>query len=147
MAQLLLPALRDHLVAQGIVRVPGIAGAAPPLWLEPPGGAPAPGEGQPLTCGVDAVVRADITGGIPPGRYGSWGRRPIVSIRFRVLDPERAHELEAAIRAQLNDRRNWLMAGLQVIESMVWREIQPVGSDGQVLDFLAGYLFQIYDQP
>jgi hypothetical protein len=43
----LLEAIRDELVAQGIVRPATVAGALPPMWLSYRGGLPGPGEGSP----------------------------------------------------------------------------------------------------
>lgn len=144
----LLTALRTHLADQGIVRKPSVAGAAPPMWLEPRRGVPAPGEGSvPVEVGADLVVGAFIATGIPPRPYESWQRRPVVDIRFRARRAEFAHQLDATIRAALIDRRGWMLGPLRVLESQVWREFQPLGFDEQAFDFVTGWIFQIYDQP
>lgn len=141
----LLTALRDHLAGEGIVREPGVAGPAAPMWLEPRQGVPAPGDKQPPERGDDAVLGAFVTGGIPPRAYESWQRRPIVDLRFRTINAVRAHELDELIRAQLIDRRNWLMGGLRVIESQLWRDFQPLIFDEQAFTYVAAYVFQLYE--
>jgi hypothetical protein len=144
----LLDAFRTHLVAQGAVRVPRIAGAAPPLWLQPRQGAPAPGErpanGTDTEIGPDVVAAADISGGFPTGRFQSAWRFPIVEVRIRSRTAPLGEDLEAAITAAVIDRTNWTMGGLQVIESRHWRALTPVASDEQSFDFLVAYAFEIY---
>jgi hypothetical protein len=143
----LLGNLRAHLAGQGIVRVPQVAGAAPPLWLEP-GGLPAPGDGTATERGTDAVLGAYIIGGSPSGPYEGWLRRPAVEIRYRVSFAPRAVELERQLYAELVDRRNWQMANLRVIESEEWNPFGRLGSgrdgSGFVFDFRSSYVFQLY---
>jgi hypothetical protein len=143
----LLTELRAHLVGEDIVRVPRTPGPRPPLFLEPRRGVPAPGEGKDPERGVDAVIGAWISGGIPPRPYESWQRRQIVDLRLRTAEGGRAHELDAAIRAVLIDRRAWTMGTLRVLESQLWRELQPLGAGEQGFEHVVAYVFQLYDQP
>lgn len=144
----LLNAFRDQLVTQGIVRIPRVPGAAPPLWLQRRLGAPAPGEtpenGTAVEVGPDVVAAAEISGGFPMGRFQSAWRRPIIEVRIRGRTAPLAEDLEAAITAAIIDRTNWTMGGLQVIESQHWRPFTPVVYDEQSFDFLVAYAFEIY---
>jgi hypothetical protein len=140
----LLTALRDHLAGEGIARVPSVAGPLPPMWLEPRQGVPAPGEGTPPEVGASVVLGATVTGGIPPRPYESWQRRPIVDLTIRSTAAPAAHQLDEQIRGALIDRRNWLMGGLRVIESQVWREFQPLTFNEQAFTYVVAYVFQLY---
>lgn len=143
----LLTQLRTHLADAGIVRVPQVAGAAPAMWLEPRRGVPAPGEGKGDEVSVDAVIGAFVSGGVPPRRYESWQRQPIVDLRYRTRTAVLGHQLDAQVREQLVDRRDWMLGSLHVIESLVWREFQPLGADEQSFEFVTAFVFQLYDQP
>lgn len=141
----LLDALRDHLVAQGIVRVPRQAGAEPPLWLEPKEGVPAPGEGGSGAEIGSTVAAAFRTGGVPFERAGGpFIRRVTVDIRIRSLKPPDAYALDSALYRELHDRQAWDMGALTVIESLQARELQRLGSDAQGFDFVTEYLFECY---
>jgi hypothetical protein len=142
----LLPALADHLVAQGIARHPHVAGALPPLYVEPDR-MPAPGEAaDPTERHPDTVLALFVSPGIPPAPYESWLRRDGVQMRLLVRDVADAVAIERQIRAEIVDRRNWLMAGLQVIESLMWSDLARLGYDENAgaTDFSANYLFELY---
>lgn len=142
---LLLNAVRDHLVAQAVVRKPSVAGGLPPLWLEPRLGTPAPGEGNnPVEVGSTIVLAAYQTGGIASPPYESFRRRDIVEFRLRSSTAPVALTTEQALRANLADKRNWTMGGLQVIESSEWRALSRLGSDEQGFEFLVAYLFETF---
>lgn len=145
----LLSALRDHLVAQGIVRKPSVAGDRPPLWLEPMQGVPAPGEGANATeIDPNLVLGAFLTGGLAPGRFESWWRQPIVDIRFRGRNVQTIQTTELAISKALIDRVDWVMGTganqLYVVECEQWRALQRLGSDEQGYEFVAAYIWQVY---
>lgn len=140
-----LNALRTHLVARSVARVPRVAGSAPPLWIEPRKGTPAPGEGQnPVERGANAVLAIFQGGGVPVRPYESWHRLDLVDIWLRTKSATVAFALEAQLRDELADRRDWLMGGLQVIESTNWRALQRVSSDEQSFTFTLAYLFEVY---
>lgn len=140
----LLTALRDQLIAQDIVRKPSVAGARPPLWLEPKFGTPAPGEGDNATeIGTDLVLAAFVTGGFAPEPYGSWQRRPIVDIQYRGVNAVTIEQTELAVTGALIDRRDWMMGGLHVIECQQWNALARVGSDPQGFMFRSSYWFQL----
>lgn len=140
----LLTALRDHLVAQSIVRKPSVAGAVPPLWLEPQLGTPAPGDGNnPVEVGSDLVLGAFLTGGFAPPPYGSFLRKPIVDIRFRGKSPQNIETAELAITKALIDKRDFMMGGLYVVECEQWRPLQRLGSDTDGFDYVSAYWFEL----
>jgi hypothetical protein len=147
----LLTALRDHLVSEGLVRIPRDVGTAPPMWLQPRNGTPGPGETPQNATGVeigpDLVCGAYVSGGLTVPRFGSFARRPTVEVHLRARSAPLAEDLEAQITARLIDRTNWTMGGLAIIESMHWRALTPIASDAQSFDFLVAYLFELYTDP
>jgi hypothetical protein len=141
----LLTHLRDHLIAEGLVRRPSVAGAAPPMWLEPRDGVPAPGEGENATeIGPTTVVGAYLTGGIPPRPYMAMLRRDTVDVWLRSQRAPLNFQLEVAIRTAVIDRRDWTMAGLQVVESLMWRPLQRLESGPQGYTHIFSLIFETY---
>jgi hypothetical protein len=144
----LLTSLRDHLVAQNLVRKPSVAGAAPPLWLAPRLGVPAPGEGGNATeVGSDLVVGAFQTGGLAPGPYAGWRRDPFIALRFRGLNAQNIENLHLAIANELIDRRDFNLASggsqMHVVECEMTTELQDLGSDEQGFEFETTYQFTL----
>lgn len=145
----LLTHLRDHLVAANVVRDPRTSGDKPPLWRQPRHGVPAPGEKPPNSnsateIGAEAVLGVYLIGGPAPEPYGASLRMDIVDFRYRTKTAPLAHEIERAIRAALVDRRGWTMAGLPIVETLIFRELQPLGSDEQSFDWVQSYSFERY---
>ena len=142
----LLDELRAHLVTAGVVRVPRTAGSAPPMFLSPKNGTPAPGEsesGNSVEQG-DPVVGAYRTDGIAGGPYVSkWRRKPIVELRFRASKVSAIEQLELNITGKIADRRDFQMAGQYVIECQQWRELQLIESGAQGYEYLASYWFEL----
>lgn len=149
MAVDLLDALLAHLVARNIVRRPDVAGAKPPLWREPAGGAPAPGERKGTGNDPTTMVSVFHSGEIPRSPERGYSDRPTVDVWIRTKDPRVGPDLARAISDELAPpplgvRYDWTMGGLQLIESRQWRGLQRLGSDqAQGFDFVASYLFEI----
>jgi hypothetical protein len=142
-AELLID-LRAYLIAQGLVRKPSVAGAAPPCWLEPMLGVPAPGEGQGTEVG-DPVLGVYQTGGFVLGPYmDSYARQPIVQLNFRGKNPQTINALELQITKLLVDRRDWTMGASYLVESSLWQALQLVASDTQGFEFSSAYRFELY---
>lgn len=145
----LLDALLAHLAGQGIVRRPDTAGAAPPLWREPAGGAPAPGERKGTGNDATTVVSAYVSGEIPRAPGQGYSDRLTVDLRIRTKDPRVGPDLSRAIADELAPppygvRHDWTMGGLHLIESRQWRGLGRLGSDpAQGFDFVVAYLFEI----
>lgn len=145
MAGDLLTHLRDYLVAEGIARVPRVAGAAPPLWIEPRNGAVAPGESpgnDPAEANADAVISLFFTGGVVQPPYESFWRKDVVDFWLRVSKAPTALELDKQLRAALTDKRAWDMAGLEVIESEQWRALGRLDSGPQGFTYVTAYIIE-----
>lgn len=142
----LLNAMQTHLIGQGVVRKPGVAGAAPPLFLEPTTGTPAPGEGEGVMVDANLVLGAYISTGVAPRRFESWWRQPIVDVRIRAAKDKAylAEDIELQISKALIDQVAWTMAGLFVVEAEQWRALQRLGSDTQGTEYVVSYVFQLY---
>lgn len=143
----LLEHTRDYLITQNVGRRPSIAGARPPLWLEPRHGVPAPGEGQNATeTDNDVVVGLFISGGVTLPRHNGFMRTDGIDFWIRARTPPLAVSFEKDLRASLNDKRGWDMAGLYVAESLIFRDIQRIGSDDQGWAFVTEYLITTFTQ-
>lgn len=141
----LLSSLRTYLADEGLVRVPTDSGSEPPMWLEPRDGVPAPGEGNKVSeRGDTLVIGAFDVGGIPPRPYESFKRTDFIDIWMRSTTAKVARDFEVDLRAALADKRNWDMAGLTVIESLIFRDKQRLGSSPQAFDFVTEYSFERY---
>lgn len=141
----LLSDMRAYLIAQGIVRKPSVAGAVPPMWLEPKLGVPAPGEGNNPTEVGDPVLGGFTTGGFALGPYqDSFARQPILQINYRGNSPQAIQALELEITKRLADKRDWMMATTYLVESSLWQPLQRIGSDEQGWEFSSAYSFQTY---
>jgi hypothetical protein len=138
----LLENFRTALIAAGAkVREPRVAAAGKhPLWLEPRGGAKAPGEVENEVEDDDDLVlsafRLPGIGTVP--HEGTSFRYDNVEVRFRCQRPPDAYAAEEELRAILHDRRNWDMGDLRIIESMVFVELTPLGSSSE-----QGFTFRI----
>lgn len=149
--------VRDYLVAQLLVRKPSSATpVAPPMWLEPRNGTPAPGEGATATeTDASLVLGAWQQPGIAPFPYELFFRNVNLDVRLRTTDPHLAKAKERQLRTALCDKRNWLMGNgggegtgdIRVIESLVFRELQFLGSDEQGYDYVCEYTFWVYSPP
>lgn len=145
MAEELLPHLRDYLIAQGLVRKPGVAAAGRhPLWLDPRHGVPAPGEGDNATeIDNDVVLGAFQVTGIPKPPYEqSVLRTDAVDIWLRVRMSPFAYQTADALIAALADRRQFDLAGLTIIECLLFRPLARLGSDENSFDFTMQFSFE-----
>ena len=78
-----LTALRNELEGRGLIRRPNTPGAAPPLFIEPAGGAPAPGEREGDEGGARLVVTARLSGEGPTRAGEGYRRLIIVDLIYR----------------------------------------------------------------
>lgn len=141
----LLQYVRDHLIANNVVRKPSVGGAKPPLWLQPRDGVPAPGEKAAPEDDDAIVIGAFLTQGIAREPYtASALRTDGIDFRFRVARADLVDAVDDAIRAVLNDQRNYSLAGLPVVESMLFRPLAFLGSDENGFDFVSEYHFERY---
>jgi hypothetical protein len=142
MAGTLLDHLRDFLIAEGIARDPRTPGPLPPVWRQPRNGCPAPGEGDEPEVGADAVLALMTAPGVPPRRYEGALRRDGVDVWVRAAAAPTAFAIEQRLRAVLNDRRAFDLAGLRLEECLLFRDLQLIESGEQGFTFTTGYLFE-----
>lgn len=140
--------LRDYLVAQGVVRKPSVAGALPPCWLEPREGLPAPGEkppnGSATQVGPTVVLGLFRTGGIAVGPYESSWRERTLDLRIRAQTGAQVRDIEQLITPLIIDKHGWQMGAMAVIDSEMWRELQPIQINVQGYHFVVSYRFVVY---
>lgn len=144
-----IEAVRDELIAQGIVRKPSVAGAEAPCWIEPRNGVPAPGEqsdgGKPVEKGDSAVLGLWMAPGIPQEPFvASTIRHSVVVIEIRVKTAKDAVLIENRVRAALNDKVDWDLGGLHVIDSLIYRELQALERGPQAFSYDLAYSFHHY---
>lgn len=140
----------DYLVALGLVRMPRVAGPLPPVWRQPAGGVPAPGEGNvPVEVGPTAVVGLIRSGGMSTPPMESEWRRDILDIWIRTVTWPQAEALYAPLReafiGMTFKKVNWMMGSMRIIESIEWRPLQLLDSDpGQGFTSQFAVLFESY---
>lgn len=144
----LLTYLRDYLVSEGLVRVPRVAGAAPPLYLEPKEGVVAPGEAENATESHPTLVLGAFRAtGVAPRRHQSFIRIDMIDLVVRAANPRPAFDLHDELRGALVDKRHWSMAGLLIEESLMFRDLQRVSSDANGWTFTTEFSFERWDGP
>lgn len=127
-----LTALRIHLVGAGLVRKASIAGAAPPVFIEPIGGTPGPGEGEPPEVDPNLHIGLFAGGDIPIGEQDGFMLKTTIDVRYRGRNAQQILNLDNELVKQLHDaggqrRRGWTMGGLFMVETGVWTGCQPLG--------------------
>jgi hypothetical protein len=149
MAEQLLPPLRDFLIAQGIARKPSVPGPLHPLWLDPRNGVPAPGldgEGgtdKPDEIDENVVFGAFQVSGIPKPPYEqSHLRIDAVDIWIRSKNALLGREAAEPIIAALADQRQFDLGGLTIVESLLFRPLQLLGSDDNGYNFTMEFTFE-----
>lgn len=140
----LLDHFRSHLISQGLVRDPGVAGPLPPAWRHPKDGVPAPGEGIGTQVGPTAVVGLMHAGGIPAAAGEAAWRQDVVDVVLRTTTAPAAIALGAEIRRVTIDRWNWAMGSITVMQSLEFRPLQPLLPQTQFYTFIWGAVFQYY---
>lgn len=144
----LLLGLRGYLAVQGLVRDPRDAtSSAAPMWIAPRFGTPAPGQTEgldPVEIGPTLVISAAKTTGIPPARYENFLRMDGVGFVVRSQTAPLAYSFEQQVRAAINDKRGWTMNGVEVNESLLFRDLQPISSDNLGYTFTMEYQFSLW---
>lgn len=148
----LLTHLRDYLASKGLGRDPRTAGSEYPIWREPRDGAVAPSEKEGDEDNADLVLSLYRTGGVPRGYFeDAVFLTPSVDVFLRGRTAALVFAYEAGLTPSLVredaafvPRTNWDMAGLSVIESSLWRPLQPVDRGEQGYTFVVSYLFELY---
>lgn len=149
------PFIRDYLVdenedGQPEFRAPSDAdpdgddGTQYPMFIDPREGPPAPGERKGTENNDNAILSLVYTGGFTFPPHNKFRRKPTFDFWIRTKSPVLAAEIDSRLRVLLHDKRDWDMAGLQVIESQLWRPMQPVGSGPQGYSFTVSYALELY---
>lgn len=135
----------QHLINQGIVRDPRVAGPLPPAFRQPADGVPAPGEGSGTEIGPTAVIGIMRPFGVPtPFLQLAW-RRDIVEIVYRTQKWPQTETLHAVIRVALLDKMGTTMAGMRVIQSREWNTLGLTDSNtSQGFTSRSSVLFETY---
>ena len=139
----LLPNVRAFLVDAGLVREPDVAGALPPLWLDPRDGVPAPGEGKPVEIGDPLVIGAFQVMGIPRTvEDAKWLRTDAVDFVLRARKSPQVFEFDEALRSVLVSQRAFMLGSLEIVESQLFRPLQKLGSDSNGFIYTTQYTFE-----
>lgn len=148
----LLDYVRDYAISSGLpVRKPRNAGASTvyPWFNEPRNGAVAPRnpevEAATTETNDDLVISAFRSSGVPVERHrGSWEKIEMVEIWFRGRTWPIVSDFWTLFRPKYEDRRGWSMAGLYVMESLTFRELQRLGSDESGWTYNCELSFEIF---
>lgn len=154
-----LTALRNELErAPALIRRPSVAGALPPMFVEPDAGPPAPGEREGTEAGALVVVTLRLSSepGLAPGQ--AFVRIYIIDLIIRSITTaglKQGRALDAAIRARLVERANYgtgvlLDEGgagaLFVHDLRVFAGLGPVLTAGGVRTEAAKYALEVLAQ-
>jgi hypothetical protein len=130
----LLGAFRSHLVGLGVVRLPGAGpdGVKPPMFVETPDGAIAPGEARTPEEDDATLILSIFWGGGIAALDDSFRLRGTIDVRFRSKTSaglQRASSTCRLIRASMFEpgpspsirRQGWTMGGQAMILTGEWR--------------------------
>jgi len=143
----LLKGIRNYLISQGVVRDERVPGTAPPLWIAPRHGTPAPGQSEglnPTEVGQDVVASISKTSGIAPQSMEGFIRKDGVQFVVRARKAPFGYAFEQQVRVALNDKRGWMMDNVPVNESLLYRDLAPIGADDQGYIFTFEYMFNLW---
>lgn len=145
-----LTALRAHLIAAGLVRKGSVAGALPPLVLDPVAGPPAPGELEGIFGDPDLVITARPGGDFPPAPPDGWLLKATIDLIYRGHASDQIATVDAAILAEMYlpggmAKTAWLMGGLQMIETRSWAGLQRLaGTRGEGFTYVSKLYVETY---
>lgn len=136
-----LSALRADLVLRGLVRTPGTTGSTlPPLFLEPEGGAPAPGDRSTPENDQTLMVTLTAAGELTEPPFDTYRRRVQADLTYRSRTTAglmRARALHVAIDNALVNRPDYgfgviLDQGgdfeLRLLQASVWAGLGRVSN-------------------
>jgi hypothetical protein len=148
----LLTEFRAHLISKSIVRDPRTAGSEPVMWIEPRDGVPAPGEMEGTENSDEAVLGVFRSGGFPPTWIEQrYVQRPTIDVVLRTRTAKIRDEIGQAIEEEIlgsggggEIKMEWQMGAMTVIQSSLWRALQPLGSDQDGFTATVSFLFELY---
>lgn len=149
-----LTALRDTLVAAGLVRRPGTTNSTlPPIHVEPSGGAPAPGGREAPEDHPTLVVTLRLSGEVAQGPTMALRRIIVVDLVYRsrtTAGLKAGRALDAAVRDALVERSDYgvgLTIGttqpVQVLQATVFGGLGPVSDVEDVRTDRAAYALEV----
>lgn len=150
-----LTALSDELETLDLIRRPNTAGDAPPLFIEPSGAAPAPGDRDAPENDATLCVTARLSTTLGEQQFDSFRRRFILDVMYRSKTTrglKRARELDTAILEAIVHRDDyglgWTMGtapdAVFVLSSQLFAGLGPVSADpGGGRTELAKYLLEV----
>lgn len=151
----LLDFVAAEMIAAGIARNPRVAGAAPPVFLHPRNGTPAPGEsmGAAVEVGQDAVIALFHVAGVPTPPREKFRRVLGLDVRIRTRKAPLGIGIEQQLYDLFHDRRDYNLTVLigavshtwRINESMQVRPLGNLGSDTSGFDFSCGFLFDVWN--
>lgn len=136
--------VRGYLIAAGAVRAPTDPGgpALVPLWLNPDGGPPAPGEGtDPARVGDPVVAALTWAPETPTARHEGFLAIEHLDLWIRSRTQAQAVAFHHQIRALLHDQRGIDMGGLRVQEALLYQGLSRTGGEPGRHAFKAQYQF------
>lgn len=152
----LLSNARAYLIAEGIVRSPRVAGPLPVAWIEPEDGAVAPGDKLGDENHDEAVLSIFRSGGVGLEWIEQrWHRKDTIDVVIRTASngrAQRATTIEEELRyaflgsGEGDLKMNWTMGALTVIQSQLWRPLQPLDHSGDppIYTAICSFLFELY---
>lgn len=148
----LLTEFRAHLIAKGIVREPRAAGPLPVMWIEPRDGTPAPGDMEGTEDSPTAVLGVFRSGGLPPAWVEQrYVVRPTIDVVLRTKTAKLRDEIGQAIEEEIlgsggggEIKMEWQMGAMTIIQSSLWRALQPLGADEDGFTAVVSFAFESY---
>lgn len=154
----IITALRNELEVAGLVRRtgtagPGVPAGAPPAHIEPPGGAPAPGERDDPETSGELVVTLRLSGDLAEGPFDAYRRRTVIDVVYRSTTTtglKAGRALDQAIRGRLVNRPDYgfgftigAATPLFVLQASIFGGIGPVSDVDGVRTELAKYALEV----
>lgn len=146
-------AIREELVAAGIVRRPDTAGPLPPLIVEPRDAAPGPGDRDAPEDDATLIVTLKFSGDLAEGPLDTYRRRSVFDVRYRskgTVGLKRARAVDAAIRTRLvgtsPNTLGFTMGTAHpviVLSSGVFGGLSHIAGGPEGFDELAKYVFEV----
>jgi hypothetical protein len=120
----------------------------PPLWLARRDGVPEPGTDvqglHPDERHATAQLELRRASGIGSRPYEGMLENHFLEFRFRTTTAPIAYDTHKAIRAQLDDKRNWNCGGFQVHQSLLFRDLQVIDSGPEGFEHVSEYHFVLW---
>jgi hypothetical protein len=141
----ILEAMRDHLIAEGVVRDPDTVGPLPPLWLSPRDGLNAPDEGSKPSYRAPLLAGGFTAPGVPSSPKEGFLVRESVDVHFRSRNPVAILDLGEQFRRALDDQHNFQMGDRLIQQTQMTVPNQLIVQDEQGFRYRMQFLFTWQD--